>query len=185
MIPPASTEQRLRLFVAADPTPDAVEAIREWQERAFAARPEVRPSRSLHVTLAFLGDQPARVAPEIAAEIASVRFLAMRLSIGQALFLPQGSRKRVVALALGDEDGELRRVQAEVAARLASRGLYEPEDRPWLPHLTVARFPRPGHPFPLQNVNIAEVCAVRVVLYSSLLERTGAVHTPLSEFLAS
>ena len=44
-----------------------------------------------------------------------------------------------------------------VGRRSRPTGLYEPEKRPWLPHVTVARFRRPGHPFSLQNVNIPAV----------------------------
>ena len=101
------------------------------------------------------------------------------------LFLPAHGRRRVIALELTDSDGALGRVQADVSAALAAEGLYTPEKRPWLPHVTVARFRHPGHPFPLQNVNIHEFGVVRMVLYSSHLERAGAVHTPLADFPAS
>ena len=72
-----------------------------------------------------------------------------------------------------------------MSAGLASEGLYEPEKRPWLPHVTVARFRRPGHPFSLQNVNIGAFGVVRMVLYSSDLKPGGAVHSPLADFPAS
>jgi 2'-5' RNA ligase len=68
---------------------------------------------------------------------------------------------------------------------LARTGSYELEERPWTPHVTVARFRRHGQPFPLQNVNITELRVVRMVLYSSLLKRVGAVHTPIAVFPAS
>jgi len=90
-----------------------------------------------------------------------------------------------VALELDDPAGGLSRLQEEVAAELASACLYEPEKRRWLPHVTVARFRRPGHPFSLQNVNIPAFGVVRMVLYSSHLERAGAVHAPIAVFPAS
>ena len=103
----------------------------------------------------------------------------------EPLFLPAHGKRRVVALELDDPSGTLRRLQAEVSSGLAAEGLYEPEKRPWLPHVTVARFRRPGHPFSLQNVNIGGFGVVRMVLYSSHLERAGAVHTPVADFPAS
>ena len=102
-----------------------------------------------------------------------------------ALVVGVGALADGVALELDDPSGELRRVQAEVSAGLAAEGLYEPEKRPWLPHVTVARFRHPGHPFSLQNVNIGSFGVVRMVLYSSHLERAGAVHTPVADFPAS
>src|SRR5665648_105329 len=82
-------------------------------------------------------------------------------------------------------DGEVRQPGPSPRLEQAGAGLFEPRGRPWLPHLTVARFRRSCQPFPLQNVNIPQFCVVRVVLYSSLLERAGAVHTPLAVFPAS
>ncbi len=91
----------------------------------------------------------------------------------------------MVALELDDPKRALRRLQGEVAEGLAAEGLYEPEKRPWLPHVTVARFRSSGHPFSLQNVNIPRFGVVRMVLYSSHLERAGAVHAPIADFPAS
>ena len=107
------------------------------------------------------------------------------MTVEEPLFLPARGAKRVLALRLGDPNGELTRLQTGVADELASAGLWAAGTRPWLPHVTVARFRRPGHPFSLQNVNIPGFCAVRVVLYSSLLEGAGAVHTPIAVFPAS
>ena len=62
--------------------------------------------------------------------------------------------------------------------------LYVPEKRPWLAHLTIARYRRPGHPFSLQNVTVGPSGLPSVILYASLLERGAAVHTPLASFPA-
>ena len=93
--------------------------------------------------------------------------------------------KRVVVLPLEDQSGVLTRLRADVSGALAAKGLYEPPGRPWLPHVTVARFRRPGHPFSLQNVNIGAFGVVRMVLYSSDLKQAGAEHTPIADFPAS
>lgn len=90
----------------------------------------------------------------------------------------------MVALSLED-DGALRSLQSRVSAVLVAAGVAQPEKRPWLPHVTVARYRRPGQPFPLQNVTIPRFCVVRMALYSSSLESAGAVHTSLAEFPAS
>ena len=71
-----------------------------------------------------------------------------------------------------------------LVAALAATGFYAPERRPYLPHLTVARYRRPGPPFSLQNVTLPRLCLSRLVLYTSVLDRGGAVHTPLAAFAA-
>jgi 2'-5' RNA ligase len=175
----------LRLFVAGELPRDVRRAIAAWQEAELAPQRELRLNRSLHLTLCFLGDVARGAVPEIVDALRAIDFTAVALTPAEALFLPERGRKRVVALRLDDPTGALVRLQGEVSAALAALGVYEPERRPYLPHLTVARFRQKGHPFPLQNVNIPEFRLGRVVLYSSLLERGGAVHTPLEIFPAS
>ena len=139
----------------------------------------------MHLTLAFLGDVDAERVPDVEAILGGIRWRRADCRFSGPLFLPTHGRRRVVALELDDPSGTLRKLQAEVSERLATKGLYEPEKRPWLPHVTVARFRRPGHPFSLQNVNIGAFGLVRMVLYSSDLKPGGAVHSPLADFPAS
>ena len=44
---------------------------------------------------------------------------------------------------LTDEDGRATRLAVDLHERLERLGVYEPEKRPWLPHVTVLRFRRP------------------------------------------
>jgi 2'-5' RNA ligase len=175
----------LRLFVAGDLPDETRRAVEAWQRNALDGREGLRLNHALHITLAFLGTVPAGRVPALSQALSQVRVRPCAVTVEAPVFLPVRGAKRVVVLRLGDRDGELVRLQAGVAAALAESGLFAAEGHPWLPHLTVARFRRPGHPFSLQNVNIPGFCVVRAVLYSSLLERSGAVHTPLAVFPAS
>jgi RNA 2',3'-cyclic 3'-phosphodiesterase len=185
-----AAQPRMRLFVAAELPADALAAIAAWQERELAPRQDVRVNRALHLTLCFLGDTPATVIPAIEAALGGVPLRTATVALGEPLFLPERGKKRVVALqmvpARGAPDGleRLRRLQADTTDALAAAGFFAPEKRPWLPHATVARFRRPGQPFPLQNVNFGELCLSRVVLYTSVLDKGGAIHTPLATFTA-
>ena len=177
--------RRLRLFVACDLPHEAERAVAAWQHAELSRYDDLRVMPTLHLTLAFLGGiDRARVA-DLERVLAGVEWRRTECRFKEPLFLPAHGKRRVVALELDDPAGTLRRLQADVSAGLAAEGLYEPEKRPWLPHVTVARFRRPGHPFSLQNVNIGAFGVVRMVLYSSDLTRTGAVHTPLADFPAS
>ena len=123
---------------------------------------------------------------DIAEALSGVHVREAAVEVGEPAFLPARGAKRVVALPLRDRRRDAARGSRRTCPRRSPRrGLYEPPERPWLPHVTVARFRRPGHPFSLQNVNIPGFGVVRIVLYSSLLERAGAVHTPLAVFPAS
>ena len=181
------SEPQHRLFVALDLPDDAVAAMRGWQELVFGDLPELRINHALHLTLCFLGDTPASAVPALTEALAVVPFRRSALTFGEPFFLPERGRKNVVALPLVDAATEpggaaaIRRLQAAVSAALVSTGLYKAERRPFLPHVTVARFRRPGQPFPLHIVNLPELCPSRLVLYTSVLEKAGAVHTPLAE----
>jgi 2'-5' RNA ligase len=180
-----ATPERLRLFVACD-LPGVVErAVRDWQEKELRQRRDLRVAPTLHLTLAFLGDVAAARVPDLEGVLGAIAWTPASCTFKEPLFLPAHGKRRVVALELDDPAGALRRLQARVAGGLAAEGLYEPERRPWLPHVTVARYRRPGHPFSLQNVNIPGFGVVRMVLYSSHLERAGAVHAPIADFPAS
>jgi 2'-5' RNA ligase len=182
---PEALPTRLRLFVACDLPPEAVRAVSDWQGRELAPHEGLRLTRELHLTLAFLGGVDRDRVPDLRRVLGGIPWRPAECRLGAPLFLPPRGRRRVVALELDDPSGALRTLQREVSAGLAAEGLYEPEDRLWLPHVTVARFRRPGHPFSLQNVTIGAFGVVRMVLYSSHLEPGGAVHTPLADFPAS
>lgn len=178
-------EESLRLFVAC-PLPREVErAVAAWQHDELEGRDEVRVSRNPHITLVFLGDVDRRRLPAVTAAIAAVRFAPIAVSFSGPLFLPPRGPARVVALGVDDPSGALRALQRDLALGLAAAGVHKPEKRPYLPHVTVARYRRPGERFSLQNVTVPEYCLDRVVLYSSLLERAGAVHTPIADFPAT
>jgi 2'-5' RNA ligase len=181
-------EPQHRLFVALDLPEDAVAAVRAWQELVFGDLPELRINHALHLTLCFLGDTPASAVPRLSKALAGVPSRRAALAFGEPFFLPERGRKNVVALPLVDTAGDpgglasVRRLQAGVSAALVATELYKAERRSFLPHVTVARFRRPGQPFPLHIVNLPELCPSRLVLYTSVLDKAGAVHTPLAEF---
>jgi 2'-5' RNA ligase len=176
------SEPMRRLFVACDLPAGVAAAIDRWQATELAPHDEVRVVHTLHVTLCFLGSVAERRLPDITTALGALAPVLLPTTLGEALFLPHHGAKRVVALPLGDESGALAATQQAVSHALAGLGVYTPERRPWLAHLTVARYRRPGHPFSLQNVTVEAFGLPSVILYASHLERGGAVHTPLATF---
>jgi 2'-5' RNA ligase len=75
---------------------------------------------------------------------------------------------------------------------LVAAGLYEPEKRPFWPHVTVARVRREGRgsnrsaavsrpPGPLPKDLLQPFGGVRITLYRSQLQPQGAQYTPLAQ----
>ena len=174
-----------RLFVACALPREVIRALNVWQMQELEGRDDLRAAGSLHLTLAFLGDVRKSKVSRVAEVLATVKFAPFALQLGEPVFLPQRGAKKVIALAVADPEEGLRNLQADVSGALALSGLYKPGKRPWTAHVTVARYQHSGQPFSLQNVNIPPFGVVRMVLYSSLLERAGAVHTPVEIFPAS
>jgi 2'-5' RNA ligase len=81
-------------------------------------------------------------------------------------------------LVFDDLDGHATRIAEDVHGRLARLGVYEPERRPWLPHLTVVRFrerPRLQPPIP----DLGPVTMSDAAVYISRLRPTGAQYEVL------
>jgi 2'-5' RNA ligase len=132
-------DERIRLFCALRLPARTTEALVPWQREAFGSVRGARipPPEHLHVTLAFLGHRPTAELEGIAA---SLREAA---AISQApLFSVRRYRetRSVGMLALDDEGGRAGRLARGLHGRLEDLGVYEPERREWLPHVTVLRF---------------------------------------------
>jgi RNA 2',3'-cyclic 3'-phosphodiesterase len=181
--PAASAPPKARLFIALDlPTP-VVEALVAWRDAALDGRRGLRPvaPEALHVTLAFLGwREEAAIAPLGELVQACARPVG-ELALGAALWLPR-SRPRVLAVALADPHGELLALQERLVGALVDRGWYEPEARPFLAHVTVARVRKDARvrAEPLAPPPTRTFAGAALTLYRSRLEPRGARYEPQS-----
>jgi 2'-5' RNA ligase len=179
-------EEPARLFVALELPPAARGALAEWRADVVGdgGGPRLLDPEDLHVTLCFLGWQPGSAAAAIAEAAALAVGEAggrLELGLGPAIWLPP-RRPRVLAVELVDPDGRLGALQALLAGALERGGWYHPEQRPFRPHVTVARVSRgarvprgePAAPPGLQFPGGA------VTLFRSRLSRSGARYEPLA-----
>jgi 2'-5' RNA ligase len=185
----AEREPRARLFVALDVAAELRAKLADWAAGALAD-PAVRllPRESLHVTLCFLGSVPERRIPEIEAVLDALEPRAVPLAPAPRLAAKPPSRPRFFALELSSQPATA--LQAELSAALSERGLYEPEQRPYWPHLTLAKVRgergkrRPQRvgiePPELPEGLVRTFDSVRVALYRSILRPTGAEYIPLA-----
>ncbi len=185
-----------RTFVALDPAPEVAAALEAWGRREPAALDGVRPlpAASLHLTLAFLGNlDPAEVeaARAIVGALAP-RPVGMRLE-PQLVGVP---RRRPRILAFPECGGDSAALQGEVEAELVAAGLLEPPERPFWPHLSVARVRRGALDGRRGGTEIAGLPpppasategfdAVRVALYRSELRSEGASYSSMTDVYLS
>jgi RNA 2',3'-cyclic 3'-phosphodiesterase len=197
---------RLRLFVALNLPDEFLDGLVAWQEEAFADRRDLRVlSRySLHITLVFLGYQTEKDIDRIAELSFAEPSSRFSMRAEDIVEVPP-RRPRLYAIGMEDKDEALGKFQAGIAERLQKAGLYEPEKRPFWPHLTIARFkqterhrtaggPRgrpdrvsggssePAGPPPEFPDELREPFeAARLTLYKSTLKPQGAEYDPLAK----
>ena len=132
-------DERLRLFLGLRLPGPVLDCIETWQGKYLqGAGVRVVPRAHLHVTLAFLGSRPAG---ELDAIVGELRAAAADAPADLRLAPARYRETRSVAmLVLDDLDGGATALAEALQGRLERLGAYRREDRPWLPHLTVARF---------------------------------------------
>jgi RNA 2',3'-cyclic 3'-phosphodiesterase len=173
---PASVAGResARLFVGLRLPDAAVDRIAAWQAAALSGGRVVAPNH-LHVTLAFLGARPV---DELAAIVAELRAAAAAARRPLLRLRSYRETRSVGMLVFEDDDRRATALAADLHGRLAGLGVYRPERRAWLPHVTVLRFrerPRLRPDLPeLGDVGLSEAA-----VYHSLLRPTGAQYEVL------
>lgn len=130
-------DARLRLFLALQLPAATLDVLDRWSSEHLAGG-RVVPREHLHVTLAFLGSRPCA---EVDA-ITSVLREAVAAAADRIALRPERWRESRSAgmLVLADSSGAAGHLARRVQTALEALGVYRPEARPWLPHLTVLRF---------------------------------------------
>ncbi len=135
--PSVGGDERLRLFLALRLPERVLDELASWQQAELAGV-RVVPRDHLHVTLAFLGSRPAA---ELGAIVEALRAAAADAPPDLRLAASRYRETRSVAmLVLDDLGGGATALAEAVQARLEALGVYRREGRPWLPHVTLARF---------------------------------------------
>jgi RNA 2',3'-cyclic 3'-phosphodiesterase len=182
---------RARLFVALDLPAEVRDGIAAWRKEALSD-PALRPvpTEALHVTLAFLGYRAEKEVGAIAEAVRQSAGPAPWLELRDPEQRPPRGRARLFALPAISPGAEA--LQAGLVQRLSEAGFYEPEKRPFWPHVTVARV-RPearGSRRPAvvsdppaklpEGLSEARICR-RMTLYRSELQPQGAQYVPLAQ----
>jgi RNA 2',3'-cyclic 3'-phosphodiesterase len=182
----------MRLFVAADLPEDARAAMAAEQARirsavagSAGALKWVKPEHS-HLTLVFLGEVAAErvtaVADAIGRDVALEPFEITLDGVGA--FPPRGA-PRVLWIGIGQGAAAIADLQREMAQRVAALGIAI-EERPFHPHLTLARWREsrpPDRERALKAAPRGVIARARIAgatLYQSRLSSAGPEYTPLA-----
>lgn len=131
----------LRTFIAVDiePSPELIQTMNDLKNKLSGEPVKWVSPNILHLTLKFLGDTKPSQVDEIGEELNQVSKMFSSFSFqleGLGYFKNKGMPR--VLFANINEGKVLQHMAAEIDNRLAKLG-FEPEPRPFKPHLTFAR----------------------------------------------
>lgn len=181
----------LRTFVAVkvEPAPQLLQTIKDVKNKLSAEPVKWAAPNNLHITLKFLGDTLPSQVDEVGEELnqAAKLFSSFSFELEGLGFFKNKGMPRVLFAHI--KEGEvLQHLAAEIDKRLENLG-FQPETRPFKPHLTLARikFLKNKKGFYeavekyrdtfMQNAKINEI-----IFYQSVLKPEGPVYRELGNF---
>lgn len=180
-----------RLFSAVELSAEvrtrATEHIARLREKLPDARASWERTEKLHITLKFFGDvaQTRADALSIATGRAAQNTAPFKLLIADAGAFPTHKNPRVLWLGIHDSSGSLARLHHSLENEYAAEG-FPREERPFHPHITIARLRHPAGTRQLAEVHhqlgfaAMELNVTEIVLMRSELGPGGSRYTPLS-----
>lgn len=148
------------------------------------------PAQNIHLTIKFLGDVSVSNLEMVKKiiQVEASHHSAFEMSVGNLGAFPTPQRPQVLWVGL-EADQELFALQAGIVNEAARLG-YPREERPFSPHLTLARTGRNASPEDIRRISsVIKASKVgflgaqkvqEIHLYRSDLQRSGAVYTRLS-----
>ena len=186
----------MRLFVAVDLPGMLRERLAELLSRlrTEVTGPKWVRSEGIHLTLRFIGEVDEADLPRLTAAVSGVAWgdvpafdVAVR-GLGQ---FPEKGRPRVLWIGLHEAGGALAMLQSRVERAVDGAALpgVRSEERPFRPHLTLARMGDARASIPIKDLvqrhhdeDLGVFKVVSVTLFQSLLHPSGARYRPIREY---
>ncbi|MCS7462770.1 RNA 2',3'-cyclic phosphodiesterase [Paenibacillus doosanensis] len=182
------TKDRLFIAIPVPPQPRSeLSKLMEQLQPKLAFRKWVYPD-DLHITLTFLGDTDTVTADKVKAAMndAASAGAPFRLQLGRLGTFGRPPAPSVLWMGVQGELDALHSLQSRIEQSVMPLG-FRPEDRPYRPHITIARKYADESPFPpaaeldsewMRSGESSWSCS-QFVLY-----RTRMNHQPMYEILA-
>jgi len=192
----------MRIFIGIDLDPEVRARIGRFLEGVESFAPDARWVRpeSLHITLKFIGEQAPERVEAITERLRRVESSAFAIRSGGYGFFPTAKAPRVfwIGIHAGPELAEL---AGRIDVAVAELGIPR-EDRPFSPHLTLARgggrsgsskWRKGDGPYAMfavlekrlaatSNLDFGTMTASEFILYQSQLSPGGSKYTRLQRF---
>jgi RNA 2',3'-cyclic 3'-phosphodiesterase len=187
--------EEVRAFIAIE-LPDEVRrglaGLRKEMQRDEHRFVKWVDPEAIHLTLKFLGDVPSGRVTEIARtiEVAAKAVTPFELEVSGLGVFPNSKQVRVLWVGIGGDVDRLKELQRGIDTELAALS-FAREDRPFVPHLTLARVRQGASPSERRSLGELAKTAVfddryeakveTVSLMRSELTPAGAIYSRLAE----
>ena len=178
----------MRLFIALDLAEEVMRNLESFVARLKpSARIHSSPPANLHITTKFVGEFAESRLPELQAALSGMpERPPIELTVAKVGFYPNARSPRV--FWCGIEAAGLEALAAATDTATSSVGVSK-EERPYSPHLTLARIKERVDLGSLHqaidaapSLDFGRFTARSFFLYRSQLRPTGSVYTKLAEF---
>jgi len=181
----------IRSFLAIEIPGPILRKIGEVQGGLKSSRADVRWTNpgAIHLTLKFFGNiEESRIDPILKSIEAPIRnTLPFSVKVRGVGAFPHLKNPRVIWIGLVDEKETLTSLQKQIETYLEKIG-FQPEDRPFRPHLTLGRMKSSrgkeelaGRMERYREEAFGDFEVERVVLFKSDLKPSGPIYTPIGE----
>jgi len=179
-----------RCFVAVDIDDQAVKAaLLRAQKAILATGADVKAveEENIHITLKFLGEIPEEKTAQVASLVKGIAFKPFTLDFRGVGVFPAPSRPSVVWAGVAGEASEMLAVFTELEKGLRALG-FEPERRPFQPHVTLCRV-RSGRNraqlaeaiYAMEDEEFGPLRVEHIRLKKSVLTRNGPIYSTAAE----
>ncbi len=191
--------ETIRTFIAINLTEETRTAVTKMQSQLKSKTPpySVRwiAPQTMHLTLHFLGDTDTTKIDDIAAVLKECAsgYQSFPLTIAGLGCFPNLRRPRVIWLGLDHNATPLKQLHSTLGEMLNQTIGFEPENRPYSPHLTIGRVKKGIPERHLRQlaamlteqqarIKILSVLPIKSIhLMQSELKPTGPIYTSLAE----
>lgn len=122
-----------RLFYALWPDEATQKALSVWQACMTGRKV---PPENLHITLAFLGERPACIVPELSRILDSLSFPAPRLKLDKTGYF---AHSRICWAGMKNPPPGLMQLHEKLVAALSEKSIFPDRKNHFRPHITLAR----------------------------------------------
>ena len=185
--------ERIRCFIAIDvENSDIIAKISKVMQALnfFGNKLKLVETGNIHLTLRFLGGLPKSIVDEIIEVLDTVDYHPFTITLKGLGVFPTPSRPRVIWVGIEEGVEDLKKLVTRINTALRRLRL-PPPDKPFSPHVTIARVKRPVDTGKLMRIldahatEFGPMLVDRIRLKKSTLTSRGPIYTILYEKLLS